>query len=329
MGIKSIVLNEKLTNLVVDGNLSVLRTTAAEQLLPELILHLTQTIPDEIFDTNEDILELKARLAKAGKYLDSHFVKAKKYPFTMQRLCELSYHPLKYFHRHELQKFVAALEKCCFVFSFWEADDGTELDENDDTGEVALSKIGWLDTREEKRIAPFLREVESIISTNFGYGNDEGDEDGSRGNDRQEFYDYGEQDDDDDDDDQDYVDDDGDPEDEADGVEMDDESTTSEDEEESDTQDGLRKRKPQELDDYDYENSAETTGDATPKKLRIGAELEIQGTIAGSPGNRNRSELASVSLEQQISVLISPKGQKIKNTDNDEDRNTVHATTDE
>lgn len=339
MGIKSRKLYEKLTSIVVEGDVSVFEKTQPSELFPDLIVHLSQTIPQDIFQTSTDHDDLNIRLTDLGRYLEAKFAMKNQYPFTMQRICELCYHPLKYFRTPELEKFVNALEKCCMVSSSWDRDEVNKHEEVADAGDVSLSKIPWLDETQEHDLGSFIKEIETVVSVNFGYENDDDEDLQTRDVIIKDYYDE----DEDDEADADYEEEAED----AEEVEEEEEEEEGEDEEDKldddvtvetnpteDSREGtitsdaddlempeaIRKRKPTELDDYKYE-SRESPGDTTPKKQRSGTNTSVltnSPSIARSAGSQNAS------LEQQISMLISPKSMSetmdkaVATTDHDE-----------
>ncbi|GAX69515.1 regulatory subunit of protein phosphatase PP4 [Saccharomyces cerevisiae] len=291
MGIKSISLYELLSDVVKQGDKTRLVTAGPEQVLPDLIRHITETIPFDLFinlkNEMNDARNLVTRLNWLGKFLNDNFLQNHTFPFTILRICELCYDPFKYYKINELEKFVNALEKCCML-------------------------------------APFIREIDSIMSVNLGYDDEDeeegffdGDEDREMGNKSkrnvllkdenfmvEEYYedDCGINDDnsdnkgqncqsdvtknnsddeDDDDNDDDYREDGADEDDE------DDDHMGSTDDDEDDDEDRQagestkvqnfdkknetpRKRKPTDLDNFEYDESPSFTNMdlTTPKKYK-------------------------------------------------------------
>ena len=111
MGIKSESLYMTLESITREHDVSILNANVPSQLLPELIEHLSDTIPNDIFIQRSEV-ELNS-LKRLGDVLRDKFLETGNYPFTMQRICELCFDPFKYFKVNELGKFINALEKCC------------------------------------------------------------------------------------------------------------------------------------------------------------------------------------------------------------------------
>ncbi|CEP63451.1 Psy4p LALA0_S08e02762g [Lachancea lanzarotensis] len=379
MGIKADFLYKNLTRIVVEKDTSVFRTLPSRKLIPELLMHMTETIPNEIFEVNDDTAQLISRLQRLAGHLNSNFTGNDTYPFTIQRICEVCYHPLKYFKTHELAKFVNALERCCLVSSSLENDSQAPCENVGDAGDVSLKRICWVNESEEKGLAAFLREIETTVSVNFGYENEDDDDDimnpaegidptpyaNDAEDDDEEDGDYvageevkdeDEDEDDDEDEDEDEESDDGGSDDDHDDDEeeavihtgehnsddtqelyvstetietsrartrglrdtmsidrretvvegagaFEEEESTSEDDD-PDTNDVIRKRKPTEMDVYEYEEK-EQARITTPKKQR-GVNTTATATLAHSPLFTQGSAVQSASLEQQISMLVSP-----------------------
>lgn len=189
MGIKSRRLYELLKIVVENGDLSALKASTANEMIPELIQHMTVTIPNDIlrnFNQSEgkDDELLKNNLREVGEFLRKNFSEQNKYPFTILRICELCYDPLKYYKIHELKKFVSGICKCCLVLSSWEyCEDsngfniGSDNDNSDQGEDVSLTKIPWIDEDAEKELVPFLKEIDILMSANFGFEDDDEDED--------------------------------------------------------------------------------------------------------------------------------------------------------
>lgn len=159
MGIKSISLYELLSDVVKQGDKTRLVTAGPEQVLPDLIRHITETIPFDLFinlkNEMNDARNLVTRLNWLGKFLNDNFLQNHTFPFTILRICELCYDPFKYYKINELEKFVNALEKCCMVTSSWQVFDKTHGEKQEDDKEkdisfiknqedVSLMKIPWM-----------------------------------------------------------------------------------------------------------------------------------------------------------------------------------------
>ncbi|QLL31509.1 hypothetical protein HG536_0B03720 [Torulaspora globosa] len=361
MGIRSEKLYNLLKTIVDTGDCSVLNENDPEEVLAEIIKRITLNIPEDAFrvvGAADELQRLKYRLAEIGDYLRRNFQAKGTYPFTILRICELCYDPLKYFRVFELEKFVHAISSCCFVETSWKlfedcpgqrsARNHSAVTNGDSEQEdVSLTKIPWIDEKTEKKLIPFIKEIDSVMSVNFGFEDDEDDEDESMGVELnqfggadgdfviEEYYekDPGDEDDDDDDGDGDYV------EDAQSDTEDDDQDGDSEDEDIDDTRGNpQRKRKTMELDDFEYvEKSARKSKLTTPKirpKLRDG--------LIGSPGSSGLSEDQDTprssqeeerpggqsqisSLDQEVSFLISPAN---KNSSNTFEEGKIRAVTD-
>lgn len=321
MGIKSHKLYEQLTKITIDRDTEMFQSLKPQELFPDLLEHMTETIPKEIFIPQTK--ELTERFKKLGQYLDINFAKKNKYPFTIQRICELCYHPLKYYKVNELPKFLNALERCCLVTSKWDFESNSKnvksTEQND--SDVSLSKIKWLDEKEDKELMSFIKEIEGIITVNFGYDDEEEEEEDTRDMIIQEYYE------DDGEDDQDYIE-----EQEEDSTSEDDEPNDSPDEELPNT---LRKRKPTEIDDYDYETQ-DLPKDGTPKKAKQETTATAVGTFQTNTSTnattdtlidsplviQTAEQQQQSTLERHISLLVSP-------TSSNEREEKAIATTDD
>lgn len=179
-----------------------------KDLLPLLLEHLLITIPNELFLKN--CTQDQERLQVINTWMTEKFLKLDLFPFTILRICQLCYDPFKYFKINELTKFVNAIEKCCVVTSALDINDDKdpEVKNNDksqksghkynstkanntaddnnvsmtDSGnndeDVSLVKIPWIDEVESDPEFPqFLKDIDSIMSVNFGYNDGEDDED--------------------------------------------------------------------------------------------------------------------------------------------------------
>ncbi|CAI7039045.1 BBT_collapsed_G0001650.mRNA.1.CDS.1 [Saccharomyces cerevisiae] len=208
MGIKSISLYELLSDVVKQGDKTRLVTAGPEQVLPDLIRHITETIPFDLFinlkNEMNDARNLVTRLNWLGKFLNDNFLQNHTFPFTILRICELCYDPFKYYKINELEKFVNALEKCCMVTSSWQVFDKTHDEKQEDDKEkdinfiknqedVSLMKIPWMTENNTRELAPFIREIDSIMSVNLGY-DDEDEEDEDNGDGEEEGFFDGDED---------------------------------------------------------------------------------------------------------------------------------------
>lgn len=172
MGIKSKRLYSLLTRIVIDKDLAVFTELPSSEFIPELSEHFSKTIPKEIFDFSEGRHKpLLDRLSELSNHLHLKFEERDKYPFTIQRICELSYHPLQYFPIHNLEKFVTAMEKCCLVDTDWSFKVGNDFSNTDPMEDVSLIPIDWLDSEEtyDKSLPSLLARIDSIVAVNFGY----------------------------------------------------------------------------------------------------------------------------------------------------------------
>ena len=202
MGIKSINLFELLSDVVKEGDKTRLVMAGPEQVLPDLIRHITDTIPFDLFmnlkHEMNDAKDLVTRLNCLGKFLDDNFLQKHIFPFTILRICELCYDPFKYYKINELEKFVNALEKCCLVTSSWQELERTDFMNGEDSKEndihmiknqedVSLMKISWMTEDSTNELAPFIKEIDSIMNVNLGY-EDEDDEDEDSGDGEEEGF---------------------------------------------------------------------------------------------------------------------------------------------
>lgn len=183
MGIRSKQLYDRLSTIVIDKDLSIFNEIPSSEFLPELCMHFSETIPKDIFEYEEDSHEdLFRRLKELSEYLEAKFAKRDKYPFTIQRICELSYHPLEYFRVDALGKFVSALEKCCFVNTDWTLKLGEVSPNTDPLEDVSLVPIDWPETNKEgsQSLGNLLAKIEAIVAVNFGFDDfeDEDEDDG-------------------------------------------------------------------------------------------------------------------------------------------------------
>ncbi|EJS44635.1 YBL046W [Saccharomyces arboricola H-6] len=347
MGIKSAGLYTLLNNVVKEGDKTQLVMAGPEEVLPDLIRHITDTIPFDLFinlnNGLSDARSLITRLNCLGKFLNDNFLQQHVFPFTILRICELCYDPFKYYKINELEKFVNALEKCCLVTSSWQEHENTggrkENDDNEDDinliknqEDVSLMKVPWMNKDSSSELTPFIREIDSIMSVNLGYDDEEEDDEDNEDGEEEGYFDGNENgeldnkgkcnvllkdenfmveeyyeedgdvkddivdekkqdrrtativgdDDGDDDDDEDYREDNVDE-----GDEDDDHMGSTDDDEEDDEDvrgevrnikagrrdekdETARKRKPRELDNFEYDHSPSFTGMdlTTPKKYK-------------------------------------------------------------
>lgn len=325
MGIRSTSLYELLKKVVIEGDLEALNQNEPEKVLSEVIGHITVTIPEDIFrrEQGDEIAEferLRSELSALGDYLKREFQAKGTYPFTIVRICEICYDPFKYFKVYELKKFVSAMTSCCLVKSSWsfigdacKANGGKFSNGDSDQEDVSLTKIAWIDDETEKQLVPFIKEIDSIMGANLGFeGGDDDDNmdvemndyDGRNEHDNFIIEDYyedapaRENDQDDDDEDGDYVD----------GANSEDDEDEVDDEEDFDEDGSAQttpttrespkaagKRKPTEVDDFDYEDkTARYTRVATPKKLKA------------QSADEDRPEPQISRLEQTVSIAVSP-----------------------
>ncbi|EDO18397.1 hypothetical protein Kpol_1013p72 [Vanderwaltozyma polyspora DSM 70294] len=200
MGIKSNNLYRQLNEIVEKRNLSILDTNKPDQLLPDLIKHITNTIPYDIFVNASHFIEERKELNELGDYITTNFLEKGLYPFTILRICELCYDPFKYYKVNELAKFVRALTECCLVTTSWETSQATNDNdtskavinsEDDDTDNISLCKISWIDSKLEKELSTYVKDIDSFMSISFGFEDEDEDEDGNdimgNGNSRNEM----------------------------------------------------------------------------------------------------------------------------------------------
>ncbi|CCF56360.1 hypothetical protein KAFR_0B00610 [Kazachstania africana CBS 2517] len=147
------------------------------ELLQELIKHINETISHDIFQSNEEDAKVVKSLDRCVQKLNE-FARDNTLPFTIIRICELCFDPLKYFKINELHKFANALEKCCFVDSRYKIPSSvnTEMDAQQENGDshndVPLNGISWLDNispEEKKDIGSFIKDIDNIMTVNFGF----------------------------------------------------------------------------------------------------------------------------------------------------------------
>lgn len=356
MGIRSKRLYNLLKTIVDSGDCSVLNENDAKEVLGEIIERITVNIPEDAFRVMgaEERERLKYRLAEIREYLRKNFQAKGTFPFTILRICELCYDPLKYFKVFELEKFVNAISACCFVETSWklfeelpgERSARAVINGESDQEDVSLTKIPWIDEETEKKLVPFIKEIDSVMSVNFGFEDDD-EEDENMGVELNQFggsegdfviEEYYEKDtgdgDDDDDDDDDYV------EDAQSDTEEDDQEGDSEDDDMDDTRsNSQRKRKTMELDDFEYiEKSARRSKLTTPKKIKPKSRDALIGSPECSSLSDDLDSLSSSqeeerpegqsqvsSLDQDVSFLISPGN---KNSNNTYEEGKIRAVTD-
>lgn len=217
-GIKSKYLYDILKGIVREKNYDVLETINVSEFLDELLDHMVNTIPNELFQTKvnngrhtvgrkedseeneeavygtdiDDANDVHTRqlddLKRISTHLTINFKDKSQLPFTIVRICELCFDPFHYFKTYELDKFVNALQKCCLVRGAWrryELKDVRELSNSQsdkehidcDQNDVALSKIPWLDEKMVSELTPFIKEIDTIMSVNLSFEDDEMDDD--------------------------------------------------------------------------------------------------------------------------------------------------------
>ncbi|QLQ79023.1 hypothetical protein HG537_0B03700 [Torulaspora globosa] len=349
MGIRSKRLYNLLKTIVENGDCNVLNENDPDEVWSEIIERITVNIPEDAFRVMGIELErLKCRLVEIGDYLNEKFQKKGTYPFTILRICELCYDPLKYFKVFELEKFVNAMSTCCFVETSWKVfedcsgqryvrDQFAVANGENEQEDVSLTRIPWIDEDTEKELIPFIKEIDSVMSVNFGFEDDEDEEDENMGVELnqfggadgdfviEEYYekDPADGDDDEDEDDDDYV------EDAQSDTEDDDQEVDSEDDDMDDTSGNQqRKRKTMELDDFDYmEKSARRSKLTTPKKIKpklrdgliespeCSGLSDDQDTRSSSQEEERPEGQSQVSsLDQEVSFLISPGSKNSSNT---------------
>lgn len=309
MGIRSKKLYKLLKIVVETGDCGPLSDNDPAEVLGEIIERITVNIPEDAFsvtEPSEEYQRLKDILVEIGDHLKKTFQEKGTYPFTILRICELCYDPLKYFRVYELEKFVNAIRACCLVETSWNLfedcpsqrgarnNNSTLANGDSDQEDVSLTKIPWISEQDEKSLVPFIKEIEGVMSVNFGFEDDDDDDDdenmgvelnkfgGSEGSNAgvngdfviEEYYEDepgGEDDDDDDDDD--YVEGAQSDEEEQDGDDSEDDDADSV----SDSGDNAqRKRKTMELDDYEYvEKSTQRSRLRTPKKIKPKSREEV------------------------------------------------------
>ncbi|EHN03757.1 Psy4p [Saccharomyces cerevisiae x Saccharomyces kudriavzevii VIN7] len=207
MGIKSTNLYELLNDVVKQGDKTRLIMAGPEQVLPDLIRHITDTIPFDLFinlkNGLSDARSLVTRLNCLGKFLNDNFLQKGIFPFTILRICELCYDPFKYYKINELEKFVNALEKCCLVTSSWqelektddnkkEENNGKDINSIKNQEDVSLMKIPWITEESTSELNPFIREIDSIMSVNLGYDDEEEEDEDNDDGEEERFFDGGE-----------------------------------------------------------------------------------------------------------------------------------------
>lgn len=176
------------------------------ELLDQFNKYFKDTIPTTVFKSCTP--EQQKTINTQWQSLQDNFITKGHLPFTMQRICELIFDPLKYFQPTELNKYIHAMDKCINVVSIYEFDinskvhtllygiasntnkessllDCDTLNTNGDgsniTDDVSMSKIPFLQNNDDelkirKEYNEFLREIDSVMSINYEY-DDEDDED--------------------------------------------------------------------------------------------------------------------------------------------------------
>lgn len=354
MGIRSKKLYTLLKRVVELGEVNALDESKPDEVLGEIIERITINIPDDAFrimGTADDLQRLKDRLMEIGDHLKTKFQAKGTYPFTILRICELCYDPLKYFRIYELEKFVDAIRSCCFVETCWRPFEEFSSQRNcrnhsalaNEGGQedVSLTKIAWISEEVEKELVPFIKEIDNVMSVNFGFEDDEDENaDDSMGVELDKFgassgdfviEEYYEEDpgagDDDDDDDDDYVEgaqsDEDDLEEEDSDDDKDDEYDDSKASESHDWDESTvqRKRKTMELDDYEYvEKSTRRNKLTTPKKIKpksregliespggSGLSDDQDTPVSSQEEERPDGQSRVSSMDHDVSFLISPR----------------------
>ncbi|AQZ15551.1 PSY4 (YBL046W) [Zygosaccharomyces parabailii] len=323
-------LPELLERVAEKQDLKALEITDAREVATDLIRYITVDIPEHIFKMAGDTQEsLKNRLLKLGQYLEQNFLTQGKYPFTMRRICELCYDPLKYYKVHELEKFVSAMRVCCMVSTAWdhytkEESDASRRETNLnglDHEDVSLTKIPWMDEKSEKSLLPFIAEIDGIMSVNFGYDEDDEDADDDVGfgtsNRREEHFDMEEYggsildcDADDDEEDEDYVEglmlegeEDGDDDEGRDEDEDDDDDDEDEDEsEEAEGEEAESEGKEDKEGDYAQQERSSRQPNNEDELVRHGEKYPRKRT----PSKRKTTELDNYDYEEGIQHECTP-----------------------
>ncbi|AMD20423.1 HDL321Wp [Eremothecium sinecaudum] len=317
MGIKSKQLYQDLTQIVIERDVSPLECNIPSEFLGRLFEHMLVSIPQDIFSNEggSDGWEHDVgRLQHVVEYIEINFARNNTYPFTIQRLCELCYHPLKYFKIHELKKFVNAVEKVSFVRSSWTKDygvsenlhsrenpaNGNQVAQSIENGDsrgysenVSISKIQWLGSRDTGNLKDFIEKIESIVSVTFGYDEEEEEDEEDRDVIIQECYeeDTGVDTEEEDEEDRDYVLD---------------EASTSEDEDEDDGEDDMEDVGPDLHNDAQGANQNETYGYDKQSEASTGHNIETTESYNG--------EVASVLEDLGIDAGINLSGTKRRPT---------------
>ncbi|KAL3234306.1 Serine/threonine-protein phosphatase 4 regulatory subunit 2 [Nakaseomyces bracarensis] len=206
-GIKSVELYNDLKAVVEDKDYSVFERVSVQELMPALLEHMCETVPEDLFqrkkrsnlddhnsesvkkpveedaqggatdadeDDEEEVSALKRALERIKDHLLHTFVEKGVYPFTIARICDICYDPFRYFKTYEMNKYVHALEKCCMVETSWhryemkEGDD-KESQSSNEQNDVALTKISWMDEKTANAITPFIKEIDTIMSVNLTF----------------------------------------------------------------------------------------------------------------------------------------------------------------
>lgn len=164
-----------------------------ENLLLQISNHFTNDIPELFQIKPEQKIDYNNRISKLSNWLMENFIQKDKFPFTILRICELCFDPLKFYKFNESNKFLNALEKCSFVKSNWDfepcldksTNDNTNASNTNDVGskgnddDVSLSKIEFVkeeDVINNKEYTEFIKEIDSIMSVHFEYDDDDDDD---------------------------------------------------------------------------------------------------------------------------------------------------------
>lgn len=175
--------------------------TVEQSIFDSLLLYMKDSIPNDVFlITTDKIQNSLIEYNNDINILNEKFFKRGKVPFTIRRVCELVYDPLKYVQQDQFTKFVNALKKCIYV----ESDYDFELKQNFNhlvdqnqlslcpsslspnislaNKEISMSQIPFMpkengDSISELKIKreynEFLKEIDSVMSVNYEYDEEE------------------------------------------------------------------------------------------------------------------------------------------------------------
>ena len=186
--------------------------TVDQPILDALFLYMKDSIPNDIFlvsTTDKMQNPLLLKYTNDINLLNDKFFKRWKVPFTIRRICELVYDPMKYFQRDQFIKFVNSLEKCIYVESDYDyelrqglnqlvdqtrsSSSSSSLSHNATATttinkDISMSQIPFLlkdggdggiggdevsELRIKREYNEFLREIDSVMSVNYEYEDDE------------------------------------------------------------------------------------------------------------------------------------------------------------